>query len=370
MRIGIITSWPTDVIGGSGTAVFFNSFVAGLRERGHTLEIVAPNFDISDYIDVTLRRFLFNTQLRTDPRIQQADVLIGFDFDGYGLDPASRPPLVASAHAIFADVLRFETDPVRTMVQAQAFFDRVNMEQAEHITAGSEYAKRRLIELYGLPAHKITAIAHGMMQPSWLPLVGAAPRTPNDHPIVLAVGKMYPRKRVDVLLRAVPLLVADHPNVEVRIVGDGLEYEPMRTLAAELGVERHVTFLGHIADDAAFAREWRQADVFAHASHQESFGYVYLEAMQVGLPIVAINASAAPEVIGDAGLLAEPENPASMAAAISRFLSDPAMRAEYGRRGQIRAQRFTLEHMIDGYERVIEVARAKHAEALRLRPAV
>src|SRR5664279_1488393 len=101
MRIVIVTSWPTDVVSGSGTAVFFNSLYTGLRERGYQLDIIAPDFDISDYVEVTLKRFLFNTELRTDPRLQNADLVIGFDYDGYGLDARTRPPMISSVHAIF-----------------------------------------------------------------------------------------------------------------------------------------------------------------------------------------------------------------------------------------------------------------------------
>lgn len=354
MRIVIITSWATDVISGSGTAVFFNAFLAGLRERGYAIEVIAPNFDTSDYIETTLKRFQFNTELRTDARLREADVVIGFDYDGYGLDPASRPPMIASAHAIFGDLCRWEREPIRTMVYAQAFFDRLNMQQADLVTAGSQYAKDKIVSLYGVPAEKVMVIPHGMTTPSWLPLVEAEPRQANDHPIVLAVGKLYPRKRVDVLLRAIPLLIEEFPNLEVRIVGNGLEWEALHALADELKVNAHVTWLSHIADDAAFAREWRQADVFCHPSSQESFGYVYLEAMTLGKPIVAARASAAPEVVGEAGLLVEPEDPAAFAEGIRLLLRDEALRAEYGQRGRARAPQFTVARMIDGYEAAIQ----------------
>jgi glycosyltransferase involved in cell wall biosynthesis len=353
MRIVVITSWATDVISGSGTAVFFNAFLAGLRERGYEVEVIAPNFDTTDYVETTLKRFQFNTELRTEPRLRKADVVIGFDYDGYGLDPAQRPPLIASAHAIFGDLHRWEREPIRTMVYAQAFFDRVNMQQADLVTAGSQYAKEQIMSLYGVPAEKVRVIPHGMLTPSWLPLVDAEPRQANAHPIVLAVGKFYPRKRVDVLLRAIPLLTEEFPDLEVRIVGNGLEWDALHALADELKVNAHVTWLSHIADDAAFAREWRQADVFCHPSCQESFGYVYLEAMTLGKPIVAARASAAPEVVGEAGLLVEPESPAALAEGVRRFLRDQALCAEYGRRGRARAQQFTMSRMIDGYEAAI-----------------
>jgi glycosyltransferase involved in cell wall biosynthesis len=353
MHIVLVTSWPTDVIGGSGTAVFFNSFLGGLRDHGFDVEVIAPNFDISDYVTVTLQRFLFNTQLRTDPRIARADVVIGFDYDGYGLDPLTRPPMISSAHAVYGDVIQWEIEPYRTMVQSQAFFDRVAMQAADAVTIGSEYAKARLITLYGLADEKIQVIPHGQQLPTWFPLVDAEPKQPNDHPVLLSVGKMYPRKRTDVLLHAVARLLPRYPTLELRVVGDGIHWDSLHTLARELGIMDHVTWLGHIADDHVFAREWRQADVFCHPSNQETFGYVYLEAMRLGKPLVAVNAGAAPEVIGNAGRLSDPNSPAALAQEITFFLENESAQRIYGERGRRRAQRYTVDKMIAGYDAVI-----------------
>src|SRR5258708_7588315 len=279
MRIVLVTSWHTQVLAGSGTAVFFNALHSGLVARGYELEVIASEFDITDYVEVTLKRFLFNTDLRTDPRVQGADVVIGFDYDGYGLDPAHRPPMITSALAVYGDVIRWETEPVRTMVQAQAFFDQVAMERTDRITVGSQYARDRIVSLYGIAAEKITMIPHGEITPTWMPLVNAEDRLENDHPILLAVGKMYPRKRLDILLEALALLRTTYPTIELRVVGDGLEWERLHQLADMLNLNEHVTWLSQIDDNAAFAREWRQADIFCHPSSQETFSYVYLEAM-------------------------------------------------------------------------------------------
>lgn len=354
MRIAIITSWFTDVIGGSGTGVFFHSFVSGLRERGFDVDIIAPTLRETDYVNITLERFLFNSQLAYDARIKSADVLIGFDYDGYGILPAQRPPMIASAHAIFGDVIQWEREPVRTMVVAQAYFDRAAMQQADRVTCGSDYARQRIIDLYGIPADKITTIHHGMTTPDWVRRAQSMTRSENDHPTLLAVGKMYPRKRLDILLRALPLLIALHPTIELRVIGDGLAFDAMRALSRELGVDEHVTWLGHVADEAAFAHEWLQADVFCHPSLQETFGFVYLEALMMGKPIVASRAGAAPEVVADAGLLVDAEDSAGFADAIHRLISDGDLRQKLGALGVERAGRFTREQMIDGYVKIIE----------------
>lgn len=354
MRIAIITSWFTDVAGGSGTAVFFNTFIDGLRSRNYDIDLIFPTLHSTDYIGQTLERFAFNETLPGDPRIGAAQVVIGFDYDGYALDPRNRPPMIASAHALFGDVLQFESEPIRSIVERQAHYDQLAMTQAERVTAGSGYATNRIVELYGVDPSRVHAIPHGMLPHSWLKYVDAAPRLPNDHPVIFAVGKMYPRKRTDILLRALPALIARYPNVELRIAGDGLEWDRLHALADELGINANLTWLGHVSDDAAFAREWRQADIFCHPSMQETFGYVYLEAMLLGKPIVAARAGAAPEVIGDAGVLVEPDNPAALAAALAAMIDDPQMRHAYAQRARLRAPLFTQARMIDGYAALIE----------------
>ena len=369
MRIALVSSWFTDVSGGSGTAVFYQAFIGGLRQRGYDIDVIAPKFTSDDYVEVTLQRFLFNTELRTDPRIQNADVVIGFDYDGYGLDPVHNPPLICSAHAVFADVIQWESEPFRTMVQAQAYFDQVAMQKAKIVTIGSQYAKDRIVALYGIAPEKVQVIHHGMLEASWKKYIDAEPRYLNDHPVILSVGKMYPRKRTNTLLRAIAILREKHPTVELRIAGDGIEWDRLRQLSDELHLADTVTWLGYVGDDAQMAREWRQADVFAHASSQETFGYVYLEAMQLGKPIVAAKAGAAPEVLGDAGLLVEPEDPAAMAAALDTMLSDEGLRADYSARALMRAQRFPHSKMVDGYVDVIErVARQSPRRGYRWLP--
>ena len=84
--------------------------------------------------------------------------------------------MLTSAHAVYGDVIQWESEPFRTMVAAQAFFDRVAMQRTDQITIGSQYAKDRIVTLYGIEPAKITVVPHGMPIPTWIPLVGAEPR--------------------------------------------------------------------------------------------------------------------------------------------------------------------------------------------------
>jgi glycosyltransferase involved in cell wall biosynthesis len=132
---------------------------------------------------------------------------------------------------------------------------------------------------------------------------------------------------VDVLLRAAALV----PGIEVRIVGDGPEREEFRTVWRELRLGDRVQWLGDVSA-TRLAEEYNRCDCFCLPSVQEGFGIVYLEAMAAGKPIVAARAAAVPEVVRH-GLLAEPEDPESLAEALGMLARDPDRRAELAAAG-------------------------------------
>src|SRR5206468_2410469 len=144
----------------------------------------------------------------------------------------------------------------------------------------------------------------------WPRRFAEAPRLASRPPTVLCVARMYPRKRLDVLLRAGARLRGRIPGVRVRIVGDGPESARLRALSAGLGLEETVTFLGEISR-SALAVEYVGADCFCLPTVQEGFGLVFAEAMAAGLPIVACRTAAVPEVVEDGrtGLLVSPNDP-------------------------------------------------------------
>ncbi len=94
---------------------------------------------------------------------------------------------------------------------------------------------------------------------------------------------------------------------------------------------------------------------------------MYVEAMALGLPLVAARAGAAPEVIGNAGRLAAPNNPESLAAELDYFLGSTQARRLYAERGRVQAQRFDCERMLDGYEALIDRVTASAGRRIRRR---
>lgn len=109
---------------------------------------------------------------------------------------------------------------------------------------------------------------------------------------------------------------------------------------------------------AALLDGLRAADVVLLPSPAELFGNVTAEAMALGRPVVAADAGANPEIVGDGGILVAADDSAAMSEAVARLLEDPAFAARVGEAARARiATRFTLEGMVDGYDRVVRDAR-------------
>jgi glycosyltransferase involved in cell wall biosynthesis len=111
-------------------------------------------------------------------------------------------------------------------------------------------------------------------------------------------------------------------------------------LTKDLHLESKVVLTGQVSDNDLQIL-YSGATVFALVSFNEGFGLPPLEAMAYGIPVVAANNSSLPEVVGNAGLLVDPQDGSAIANALERLLSDPGLRQQLSRLGQERACLFS-----------------------------
>ena len=155
------------------------------------------------------------------------------------------------------------------------------------------------------------------------------------------VGRLIRHKGADVLLEA----VAPDDRLAVEIFGAGEEAESLQALAGRLGITDRVTFHGHV-DEAAVPEAYRRFDVLAVPSVPtrgwvEQFGRVVVEAQSSGVPVVASASGALPDVVGEAGLLVPPNDPAALRTALARFLDEPGLWERLRRAGVAGSDRYT-----------------------------
>jgi glycosyltransferase involved in cell wall biosynthesis len=332
VRLAFLTSTPLTVRGGSGTFVGISVLARALEELGHKVAIVAPPPGPMP-LGHAAQRIGFN--LRAGPRVSGAgavDVLIGFDLDGCLLP--HRRPFVASIKGVLAEELTFERGWVRFSLWLQSRFELLNVRRAPLVLTTTEYARGRIARNYGVSAAKIAVVPELIDLGAWRNALAAAGPRREWSPTILTVCHLYPRKSVDVLLRAMPQVLAAVPGARLRVVGIGPEEAKLEGIRRDLGLTDAVDFLGHIPFEQ-LTREYRDCALFCLPSRQEGFGIVFLEAMAAERAIVACHAAAMPEVVPDgiAGRLVAPGDPAALASALIALLRDPARADELGRQG-------------------------------------
>ena len=152
-----------------------------------------------------------------------------------------------------------------------------------------------------------------------------------------------PLKGLAYLLRAVADLSQSRP-VELVVVGRPKRNGEVEKLVRRLGIDRHVTFTGRI-DTAELVRQYAQATVAVVPSVYEGFGLPAGEAMACGVPVISTTGGALPEVVGEAGILVPPADPASLGKAVVEIFDHPQKAATLGEAGYKRVRRmFTWQH--------------------------
>jgi len=330
MRIRFITSTPLDIRRGSGTYVGIAVLARALGELGHEVVIETPRLHLPVY---TAERLLFNRRLK---RADGFDLTVGFDMDGYRI--ATEAGHVAALKGVIADEVRFERGLPRVTMGIQARCERLHVERAARVIVTSRYCAAQVRALYGA-AREPVVVPELIDLREWRDALraGSASR-PEGQFIVLFVGRLYRRKRVDVLLRAASALRGRIAGLAVRIVGDGPRAAPLRQLADGLKLGGVVTFLGDVSR-TRLAEEYRRASVFCLPSVQEGFGIVLLEAMAAAKPIVASRAAAIPEVAPHA-MLVQPDDAEVLAAGIESLYRSPEQCAAQSQAGVDRVEQF------------------------------
>jgi glycosyltransferase involved in cell wall biosynthesis len=242
----------------------------------------------------------------------------------------------------------------------------VDVWSARHLTAHfhaiTEAVKRWAVATLRVPGERVTVIERGRdaarlgePSPARRARARASLELSDDVAVIVAVGRQEFQKGHRFLLEAMPSVLRAHPEAVLLLAGrEGAETPHLRTLAARSELAGAVRFLGHRDDlpDVLAA-----SDVFAFPSLWEGLGGSVLEAMALGLPIVASGLEPVAEVVegGRCAVLVPPSDPAALASAIVSLLGDPDRAAALGARGRdIFHRRFTLERST---ERMVALCR-------------
>jgi glycosyltransferase involved in cell wall biosynthesis len=220
--------------------------------------------------------------------------------------------------------------------------------RADHILADSHATKADLVSMLRVAPEKVTVV-HVAADPAYRPLAEAeARRVAAKYGLkpgyLLFVGTLEPRKNLPGLLQAYRLLRNARATEEplVLVGGKGWLYGEIFERVEALYLAEHVRFL-HDVPDADLPGLYSAAGVLTTPSFYEGFGLPALEAMSLGTPVVVSDRASLPEVVGQAGLLVDPDDPEDIARALGRVLSDEVLRTRMREQGLVQAAHFSWD---------------------------
>lgn len=222
----------------------------------------------------------------------------------------------------------------------------IYLRRATRVIAVSQYGKWELVELLGVPEHKVEVIYEAADSSFRAPIPAAAVEAvrmkyglPRGY--LLFVGGFDRRKNVEGLLRT--FIEAQKAGIgeSLVLVGNGADLVGTKALARSLGLEdgRDVVFLGRIHEDLPAL--YRAATAFITLSWGESFCFPVVEAMSCGTPVIASKLGAIPEILASGGILVDPRNTSETVQAIKAVTSRNELRAQLRAMGLRRAQEFS-----------------------------
>ena len=263
-------------------------------------------------------------------------------------------PSRSAAQVVTIHDLYFLSHPERTSAEIRrdyAALVRAHARRADRIIVVSRFIAGEVQRMLGVAADRISICSNGA--PEWK----TPPAAPNTNGYLLFVGTIEPRKNVGGLLNAYARLRARHPNAPKLVIAGHVDAQSR----AQLGVIDQPPLAGHVEHRGYVRPEDREAlfkgaQAFVLPSFDEGFGIPALEAMAAGVPVVVSNRGALPEVVGDAGLLADPDDAERLAAALERMIGDADLRATCARRGLERARQFTWTQTARDVRRAYEDA--------------
>jgi phosphatidyl-myo-inositol dimannoside synthase len=306
------------------------------------------------------------TERRGKPRYSKA-LKLRFGFEALGEVARWRPDLIICTHLALGPVgwLAAAVGVRRCWIVVHGieawgwlpYGKRAALRRAGRVLVTSAFNREQVVKRQGIGRDRVSSLPCALdetllrVESSTGPTAAATRNRlqryfADDRRVLLTVARMAASERYkghDVVLDALPAVVARIPNLTYAVVGDGDDRARLETLAADLGLGGHVVFTGEV-NDSELAALYRRSEIFVlpartaiedRSPKGEGFGIVFLEAMAFGKPVIGPNCGAPAELIrqGENGLLVDPEDPTSVTEALLKLLTNPGESSKMGKAG-------------------------------------
>lgn len=372
MRILIFTQQLAAFRSGVGTYSY--GLITGLRDRGHQITAVIPG---NEKMEIPGIRIIAVPRPRFDPT-PGGWLRLGGWFANTLYTEAKRNDIAhftdaREAWRVFHNPIpatgmvndSYALDWIKPNYPQRVFADRRSrglyyalqraVEKKAYarlnaVIANSSYTARIINEGYRLDPKKVNVIYYGLFQQRTLPAIHL-----EGKPSILFAGGNFQRKGLSVLLAAVSRLVSKFPGILLHVVGKDRHQPIFITQSGKLGIIDHVKFYGWQSNEKVSAM-MAGADIFSLPSFTEGFGFVYLEAMRAGAPVIATSIGGAKEAFQQykEAFFVDPGDIQGLASTIERIASCAEIANSLRKNGQAAAVRFTAETMAQETEKLFQ----------------
>lgn len=345
-----------------------------LEKLGHEVTLIVPDYPHQEestdanVLRIPARKVLFDPEdrlmawrdLRRTMRAiapQQFDLIhihtpFIAHYAGTRMARNLKLPVVETYHTFFEQYLEhyipFLPDP---MLRLMARRLTANQGNAVNALISPSIAMRDILRRYGVRT-PISVIPTGINLQSWRTPTAPDPRlalglSPTQ-PMLLFVGRLAFEKNIEFLLNMLTTLIQTRPDVRLVLAGEGPAEKHLRKLTAQLGLEEHVHFVGYLPRDGQLQALYRAADAFVFASATETQGLVLVEALALGLPVVALAEMGTRDVVREGeGCLIAPNNPPGFAARVLELLEHPHEARQLAAQAVIAAEAWQEERVAE-----------------------
>jgi glycogen synthase len=357
-----------------GIAVYTRQIARALVRRGHAVHVVVTlSEEIADVEDEGIHVHYrpvkwtpglvsklfpgFGESLRVARilaglnRVYHFDIIEIPHWEGMALASLFTPRLrvLIRLHTSLAESVKMAN---RAPTQAERFMiwaERVSARRARVVVTHSAAHREQMIASYG--RRDIALLPHGMEIPEQYSFpVGKQ---------VLAIGRITaPRKGMETLLDAIPVVMKEIPDASFQIVGTDESHARIRRFRADFPALTEVRFFNRV-DQTGLSKLYDECAIYVSPAVYESFGLTFVEAMSHGRPVVGCKSSAIPEIVRDGvdGILVPPWSAEALAAAIVKLLSTPALMLEMSKNARRRAaEMYSIDAAADRIEQTFKQA--------------
>lgn len=334
-----------------------NEYILYMKEK-------IPGFD--EFKNAELKQikgsgFFWHRNVAKDVKKEKVDL---FFAPGSYIIPALLPKSIKTILTIH-DLVAFlfpETHNRKANLIERLFIKKA-LKKADHVITVSENTKKDVQEKFTdtkrgeaqFPISTIYNAANETYKPvAKEKLNGFIKNTNLPKHFFVAVGTLIPRKNYPNLIKALVLLHQSHPEYHLIIVGGkGWQEQEIYDLIKQNYLRKKVHLLGYLST-TAIRNLYNLACALVFPSFYEGFGIPPLEAMKSGCPVIASYTSSIPEVVGDAALLINPENPGEIATAMKKLIEDAELAESLKNKGLAQGQKFSWERSAEKLLEIIE----------------